>query len=88
MASNFNLSLTCTGRRNSHHICSRSLRYPSRYEGICQGERAQEESKGALPPLIYLLLLAQTAHSGEDAPKSNSHPQHGSCLSEEAAKGE
>lgn len=53
-----------------------------------RGERAQEQSQGAVPLLIYLLFLAQTAHSEEDAPKSNSYTQHGSCLSEEAAKGE
>lgn len=53
-----------------------------------RGERAQEQSKGALPPLIYLLFLAQTVHSKEDAPKSNSHSQRGSHLSKKVAKWE
>lgn len=51
-----------------------------------RGERAQEESKGALPPLIYLLFLAQTVHSKGDAPKSASHSQHRSHHSKKVAK--
>lgn len=51
-----------------------------------RGERAEEPSEVTLPPLIYLLFLAQAAHSQEDALKSNSHRQHNSHLSKKAAK--
>lgn len=54
--------------------------------GFVRGERAEEPSEVTLPPLIYLLFLAQAAQRHEDALKSNSHRQHNSHLSKKAAK--